>query len=123
MALVAADGSEFYEVIPLPENLDPWVVRNVIPILNKEPISFSLFQSKLEKFLMQFDAIHILADWPEDIKWFMDSLITGPGFRLNTPALTCEVRRDLSSSKSKIEHNALSDARAVLESYYNVSIK
>ena len=49
---------------------------------------------------------------PEDIAHFCQSLIVGPGARINTPHLTMEIRRDL-DAVSEIPHNALSDARAI----------
>lgn len=34
MALVAEDGTEFYEVVPLLEEVTPWVAEHVMPVLN-----------------------------------------------------------------------------------------
>ena len=113
MALVTMDGQEFYEVLPC-DCPDEWVAANVMPVLNKEEISYDLFQTKLQNFLMRCDTIHIIADWPEDISHFCNALLTGPGTRLITPRLTMEVRRDLHGD-SKIPHNALEDARAIAE--------
>lgn len=115
MALVAEDGSEFYEVLEC-ANPGPWVAQNVIPILNKEPVPDYIFKMKLLGFLNWFDSIHLVADWPEDIKHFCEQVITGPGEMMNIPSFTCEIRRDLSTKNSKILHNALEDARALYES-------
>lgn len=114
MALVAEDGKEFYEVLPClyPGN---WVAQHVIPVLEKKPIDKNTFQAKLQQFLYQYDEIHLIADWPEDIKHFCESLITGPGLCLNYPKITMEMRRDLSSNNSKVPHNALHDARAIAD--------
>lgn len=117
LALVADDGKEFYEVLEC-KNPGPWVAKHVMPILHQEPISKDLFYFKLQEFICQYDSIHLIADWPEDIKHFMDSLIVGPGVCLNYPPLTTECRRDLSSELSKIPHNALEDARAIMLDYY-----
>lgn len=116
MALVAADGEEFYEVL---ECKDPssWVAENVMPYLEKEPVTMEIFQEKLQDFIYQYEHIHIIADWPEDIKHFCESLITGPGLCLNYPKLTMESCRFLSSAASKVPHNALHDARAVAEQH------
>lgn len=114
MALVAENGDEFYEVLHC-ENPGSWVAQHVMPFLQKEPIDISLFQDKLYRFINQYDSIHIVADWPEDIKHFCDALITGPGNCLNYPPLTMESRRDLSSANSQVPHNALYDARAIAE--------
>jgi hypothetical protein len=110
MALVSEAGHEFYEVLPCEKPKD-WVKLNVIPILNKDPVDIHVFQYKLQKFLMQFDSINIIADWPEDIKHFCDTLITDPGSRLDTPPLTMAIYRV--DTVSELPHNALEDARAI----------
>lgn len=112
MGIVAEDGREFYEVTHC-DQPGAWVAQHVMPILNKAPISMRELQAQLFLFLAQFKAIHVVADWPEDIKHFCDALITGPGMRMDTPPLTMEVRRDLDSELSAVPHNALDDARAV----------
>jgi hypothetical protein len=123
MALVAEDGSEFYEVLEC-ENPKPWVAQNVMPILNKDPVPDHIFRMKLFGFLNQFtnlhfcadwpeDIAHFCADWPEDIAHFCAAIITGPGTMMNIPNFTCEVRRDLSAVNSKLLHNALADATAL----------
>lgn len=111
MALVSECGKEFYEVLPCAEPVS-WVAENVIPVLGKEPIDLEQMQAGLQGWLHQFPAIHVIADWPEDIQHFCKVLICGPGMRLNTPPLTMEVRRDLDST-SDIPHNALADARGI----------
>jgi hypothetical protein len=89
-----------------------------MPILGKSPINadrkiaWQLFALSLHGFLKTYDSIHIVADWPEDIKHFCDALIIGPGIRIDTPPLTMEVRRDLDAD-SELPHNALADARAI----------
>lgn len=119
MALVADDGQEFYEVLPC-ENPGKWVNQHVIPILNQEPVPLAVFEIRLQKFLYQYKAVHIIADWPEDIKYFCEALITGPGERLNTPPLTMEILRF--DSDSALPHNALADARANAK-YYKENIE
>jgi hypothetical protein len=120
MALVAEDGQEFYEVLNLEndEKYGSWVYFNVVPYLNKDPITKEAFQRKLWQFINQWDEIHIIADWPDDIKYFCDSLITGPGMALNTPLnLTMQIDRTLNTESSAILHNALEDARAIKRSW------
>lgn len=114
MALVSEDGArEFYEVVPLKEPVVGWVKENVMPILHKDPISYDEFQNRLKRFLQQFPSVNIIADYPDDIKYFMESVITGPGEWFETQPLTTEVQDNLSAKKSKILHNALEDARAL----------
>lgn len=121
LALVAEDGRTFYEVLGC-NNPDEWVAKNVMPKLEKEPIPFVIFQLELAKYLMQFefDSVHVIADWPEDIMWFCKVLIVGPGIRLDTPPLTMEILRvDTVSSNP---HNALADAMALRDWYVNVDM-
>lgn len=110
VALISDYDDKFYEVLPC-DNPKSWVAQNVIPILMKDAISLTELQNKLHEFLNQFDSIHIIADWPEDIKHFCDLLIVGAGLRLNTPPLTMEVLRV--DSISDVPHNALYDAIAL----------
>ena len=117
LALVAEDGRSFYRVLGC-TNPDHWVAENVMPKLHEDWVTLDVLQSWLEVFLNQFDSVHIIADWPEDIMWFCKVLVTGPGTRLNTPPLTMEVLRvDTVSSNP---HNALADAMALRDWYINV---
>jgi hypothetical protein len=120
MALVADDGQEFYEVLNLEkdEKYGSWVYANVVPWLNKDPIAKTWFHTKLWTFINQWNDVHIIADWPDDIKYFCMSLITGPGVAINTPLkLTMQIDRELSTESSAILHNALEDARAIKRSW------
>lgn len=118
MALVAADGKEFYEVIECEDPCD-WVEQNVIPVLNKEAIEPDVFQEKLQKYLSQFKAVNIIADWPEDIERFCSALITGPGTRIDTPSLSMQIVRI--ETKSALPHNALEDARGIRNYFRNAT--
>jgi hypothetical protein len=111
MALVAEDGREFYASLGC-QNPGAWVAHNVIPIIGIDPCSKGAIQQRLVFFLFQYPSVHLIADWPEDISHFCNTLITGPGMRLNTPPLTLEIRRDLDAI-SELPHNALADARAM----------
>jgi len=121
MALVDENDNEFYEVL-LHHHIkyDPWVEENVVPILYKEPITVTEYQIKLGKFLNKYDEINLIADWPDDIKYFCMSLITGPGLCMKTPEIVMSFDRTLSTVNSKVPHNALADANAIKESYYNI---
>lgn len=115
MALVADDGREWYEALPCP-NPGSWVAANVMPFIGKQPLAGpATLTASLHEFLAQFESVHIVADWPEDIAFFCSALIIGPGMRIDTPPLTFEIRRDLPNTAniSAIPHNALEDARAL----------
>ena len=113
MGLVAEDGKEFYEVLGC-HDPSPWVRKNVISVLNKAPVTRSVFQRRLGEYLLKFKCIELIADWPEDIAHFCQSLITGPGMALCHPPLEIKIMRGLSSEGSIIPHNALEDARAIM---------
>ena len=110
MALVDEQGREWYEVLPC-ENPGAWVAEHVMPILGKQPVPREVAQASLQAWLAVYPGIHVIADWPEDIAHFNQFLITGPGTRLNTPALTMEVVRI--DAPSELPHNALADARGI----------
>jgi len=110
MALVAEDGREFYEAVPC-DNPGSWVAQHVIPILQIEPVPLHVFRIRLCRWLSQFESIHVVADWPEDIAHFCSALITAPGCRMSTPPLTMEVFRI--DAESNLPHNALADAHGI----------
>ncbi|ODS67302.1 MAG: hypothetical protein ABS37_00370 [Acidovorax sp. SCN 65-108] len=112
LAMVDENGREFYAVLNC-QNPTPWVAENVIPVLGQRFASLRMLQTRMEAWLAEYDSVHLIANWPEDIAHFCRALITGPGMRMDTPPLTLEVRRDLSSEASAIPHNALEDARAI----------
>jgi hypothetical protein len=131
MAIVSEDlKNEFYEVLQPntyivtnlgdSKGIDPWVEKNVLPILNKEPISVSEFQAKLSKFLCdnsEMGEITIIADWPEDITHLTKMMITSPGRMIHSPNRINAIVDRTIQYKSLIEHNALEDARAIAKSY------
>lgn len=112
LAMVDENGRDFYAVLNC-ERPTPWVAENVVPVLGQRFASLRMLQTRMEAWLAVYPRVHIVADWPEDIAHFCRALITGPGMRMDTPPLTLEVRRDLSSEASAIPHNALEDARAI----------
>ena len=124
----------FYEVLPC-DNPDQWVAKNVITVLNQEPIhsDFSLaksvLQHRLQKWLINIqlqtdDDIEIIADWPDDIRYFCELLITGPGYMIATPKrMTFTMDRSLpeTSIHSKIPHNAREDALSLMRHIINTT--
>lgn len=102
----------FYEVLPCSNPIE-WVSLNVIPALDQNPITKEEFTEKLRVFLGQFDTVNIIADWPEDIAYFCNAIVTGPGQRIDTPPLSMEVHRI--DTKSVLPHNAFWDAMAFMK--------
>ena len=81
MALVPQDPTkpEFYCEIAIQEPIDPWVRDNVVPSLHLTAGTREQFQKALGRYLNSIGPCTIVADWPDDIRYFCESLITGPG--------------------------------------------
>ena len=126
MALVPEDSSkpEFYkELVFSNEELDPWVRDNVVPHLTETPVSRHEFQQALANYLWNAGECVIVADWPDDIRYFCEYLITGPGMSIN---ILNKIHFTLDTSinyNSKIPHNALWDARAIRDYYASLEKK
>lgn len=124
MALVAMDGREMYAALPMGETMTPWVAANVLPVVVTKEVELMPTRlelaSRIAGFLAPYDAVHLIADWPEDIQRFCEAIVTGPGIRIDTPRLTMEVRRDMDDAQSALPHNALEDARALRIHYLSL---
>lgn len=113
LALVTETGDEFYRVVEMNGPVDPWVAENVMTVLMASPIPLAQLHEELEAFLKPYSTVHVIADWTEDIGYFVRALTTGPGTRLDTPPLTMEIVRY--DAPSTLPHNALADARGIRE--------
>ena len=113
MALVASTGKEWYQVLPEPSIFNEWVLDNVFPILNKEPITPAEFQLSLKSFLEQFDNPTIVADWYTDLMHFFQRM--GGRDHPSSFSFPCQATllKDVPELKPKLPHNALSDAQAL----------
>lgn len=123
MALVAEDGREWYGV-RFCDDPGWWVREHVMPQLLQQPERDADLRTGLAEFLGQFDAVHIVSDWPGDIAHFCNFLEYAPGDRIGPDTMTFEVRRDLpdTATTSAIPHNALEDARALAKVGYKKTI-
>ena len=120
LALIDENGRQFYAAVRPTEEPDPWVAANVLPVLEAPGIPAPILCADTRELarylcshLTDYSAIHVVADWPEDIARFCQALIIGPGQRISTPPLTMEVNRGIDSTLSEVPHNALADARAM----------
>jgi hypothetical protein len=121
MALVPENlnAPEFYCEIEVKDQLDPWVQTNVAPHMFLVPVSYSEFQLSFSRYLLniEYDEIVIVADWPDDIRYFCEAMITGPGERILMPT---NIKFELDFGieyESLVPHNALHDARAIRDFY------
>lgn len=128
LALVREDGESIYIVYKTNEVLSPWVKENVIPILwdipsplpgmAYGPVSHFEATQIISKFLLySAETPTIITDWPDDIKYFCQEIITGPGEMINLMnGIKFEVVRvDAypSSLVGAVQHNAWWDAKAL----------
>jgi hypothetical protein len=122
LALVGEDGRELYLVAHRLPPMNLWVRNNVIPVLfadGTSPTSWrpDLFGAQISEFIRGDEAPIIVADWPDDIRYFCECLITGPGQMVETvKRMSFAVERiDAypTTLPGAVQHNALWDARAL----------
>lgn len=125
MALVPEDSSfrEFYKELDVVGPVEPWVQQNVIPHLVLIPSTPFEFQQALAQYLWEAGDCTIIADWPDDIRYFCESLITGPGQCIN---MLHNIHFELDfgiNYESLVPHNALHDARGIRDFYMKRKMK
>ncbi len=126
LALVPHDKSqpEFYRELEMRSQLHPWVKDNVVPHMTEVAVTRSKFQSDLAEYLWSFKQdVTIIADWPDDIRYFCESLVTGPGMMIS---FVNNIKFELDFGiqyESQVPHNALHDARGIREYFLNLEAK
>lgn len=114
MALVSGDGKhEWYQVLPLPASIDPWVAEHVVPLLDKEPMTRAEFQLSLKVFLERFDQPTIYADWYTDLAHFFNAFAGEDHSTSFSFPCRAVLLKDVPDLISAIPHNALADARSI----------
>lgn len=123
LALAREDGVNFYAILPKPLHALDWVKDNVLPVLDSVPVKqyvhrvfITGLQLALERFFAGDDAPEVITDWPDDIKYLSDILITGPGKMINIPRISFRMHRiDAypTTVEGAIQHNAYWDALAL----------
>ncbi len=123
LALVPDQGDrEFYVVLPLPDALDPWVERHVVPYLSTVPDALYLSADRvtaaheLAAYLSTDPDPLVIADWPEDIALLCRLLLIDAREIVDVARISFEFRRTPGFStarNSRVPHNALHDARAL----------
>ena len=121
LALVREDTGGFLYVATPCKEPGPWVAANVMTVLDvpgADPVM--ILPNSFGRFIADFldgDAYPvIISDWPDDIRYFCAALITASGEMVNIPRLQFNiVRVDAypTTLPGMIQHNALSDARAL----------
>ena len=123
LALVREDGKSLYLLYAGVPVKDPWVQKNVVPILRYLPYGQTISNcahfggaSRIAQFLYGDPSPHIHADWPDDVRYFCQAIITGPGLMVAIPHISFEIHRidayptDLPGA---VQHNAWWDAMAL----------
>lgn len=124
LALVREDGESLYFVRPDIKTVnDPWVAVNVIPILYDCPAKpLKLHVGEWGKYIAAFlsgdPKPQIIADWPDDIRYFCELLVTGPGTAVEMPNQThFTIIRHVDIYPTDLpgafQHNAWWDAMAI----------
>ena len=129
IALIREDNEAIYIVLEhnVEEAADPWVCENIIHILDDIPspmpgMAYFVHSDEevsqlLEKYFRHDNYPVIVTDWPSDIKYMCDAMITGPGEMIETSKhFAFElVRVDAypTEVKGAIQHNAYWDAQAL----------
>jgi hypothetical protein len=119
MALVPEDDSvpKFYKELEMKDQLDPWVKEHVVPFMDGKPVGRIEFQNSLARYLLNIGECTIVADWPDDIRHFCESLIVGPG---DSIVLAHKIHFELDTKLpyvSQVPHHALFDAIGIREAY------
>ena len=128
LALVREDNESLYLVYPQPDIYkDDWVHNHVAPILWSipSPIPGMAYElecrvdgaRKIAQFLKGDESPIIIADWPDDIKYFCQAIITGPGLMASINDIQFNMFRiDAYPTELKyaIRHNAWWDAKALM---------
>jgi hypothetical protein len=121
LALVSEEGDRELYLATTCEKPGAWVKENVIPILgagNTKPIMIQPdeFGKAIQWFLADDKLPTIISDWPDDIRYFCQAVITAPGEMVNIPRLQFQMLRiDAypTELEGAVQHNALWDARAL----------
>ena len=116
MALVSGRrNGEWYEAVEFCGDVDPWVATHVIPVLDRTPLERGIFIDSLHQFLRRFQSPMIVCDWHADAEHFC-RMLAGKDYGTSLD-FDCTIRILNASGggfKSRVPHNALEDARALL---------
>ena len=127
LALVRQDGASLYLIYKHADEVsDPWVRKNVVPLLHAIPaerehckvsgVDQETGARLIAEFLKGDPRPYVVADWPDDIAYFCKAILTSPGNMASIPNLRFEivrVRAYPTDLPGAIQHNAWWDAMAL----------
>ncbi|WP_168788553.1 hypothetical protein [Paraburkholderia aromaticivorans] len=98
----------------------PWVADHVVPFLYSsrvpdKTVSCKEAQAALTEYFSDEAEIAVVADWPVDVQYFSELLLTGLETMIDIPGIKFEVRgidADPTICPGAVQHNAMSDAIA-----------
>lgn len=119
LALVRQDGKSLYVAVECANPVE-WVAQNVIPHIDSGVSADWVLPNEIPHKIAQFlngDPIPtIITDWPDDIRYFCQAVITGPGEMAAIPQLQFQMYRVNAyptTLPGAVQHNALWDALAL----------
>lgn len=126
IALASARGEAFYATCELPAKIDPWVFQHVIPVLHKgpsgrpllhaAPMPYEAVRTWFHDYISQFENPEIICDWYADAEYFCRMLAgQDHGTSLDFACRITIVKTPPGQPISRVPHNALEDARALME--------
>ena len=128
LALVREDGESLYLVYPDLDNYGAWVKENVVPIIWSIPsplpgMAYKVASAeegarRIAEFIGTDIEPVIITDWPDDIKYFCQAIITGPGMMVGLNNLIFQMLRVNAyptTLENAVQHNAWWDAKALRE--------
>lgn len=102
-------GDPWYEILELPKRIDPWVKRNVVPLLNKEPLRPLIFKKSFQTYILKFNNPTIICDWFQDAVFFLE-LLRGKDYQ-HSLDFACNIQVIKTPPNAYVsKHNALEDA-------------
>lgn len=128
LAIVREDGESIYIVYPELPKYGEWVAENVIPIIWSIPSPLPGMAYKVDSieegarliasFMGEDKHPVIITDWPDDIKYFCQAIMTGPGMMVGLNNLVFQMIRVSAyptTLENAVQHNAWHDAMALRE--------
>lgn len=117
VGIVRQDGEQFYQELHVHELPQPWIKKNVVPVMLGRPVSRAACSFGLQQFLLRDRGPHtFVVDWPEDAVHLGNLMVTDHGTRMPPRRWRCvllELPGFHTADHSKRPHNALDDAVAL----------
>lgn len=124
LALVPqCDDDYFYEELIFREPPKPWIKENVLPHLDGSAVGRAIAAYRMSCYFKNYDKALIVADWPDDFRYFLDLMVYGPGACYHYPPVTMKLADKtslvplLDNIPSDIPHHALHDAIALKKNW------